>query len=507
MFKLIALFLFISFICSAQTYYIDSISGKDTYVGTSTLKPWKTIKKVNSMPPKAGDFYLFKKGGSWKETLNVFYSGTEAQPIIYGAYGTGAAPILNGEYLRETSINIYLAKNIIIQDMSIINTGVNQGPAISLLGTTYVQLKRLELANNKGYGAIMLAADETSGGGNNNLIQDCSIHNTTGTATTIANRNYGVGIFAWGSDKKSTITNNQIIRNTIYKNGTGTNFYNAANNLFQGNIIYQNEDHGINFAGTYVESNMIERNTVYENAQKRDDTCGINLFRVGNNNTVRYNTIYREHDTFNDGNIQANPGYPNKYGSCGIRFDGGDPSLGVGNDFVGDKTGNKIYYNKIYDEYIGIEDFNFANIEVYNNVFYNSTFLGIEFSSYNTNNYPISGSKFKNNIVSGSKKYHIFVPDATLKLMEISNNTYYPDGLDKFVYNQSLQTTNFSNWKTLTNYDTFSSFLTDPLFITPYDFHLQTTSPCMKTGIYVGIDKDFDGNIVLLNVEQGVYEY
>ena len=81
---------------STNAYYVDSVDGKDTNSGTSTDAAWKTIAKVNSIVFKPGDHILFKRGGLWREKLKVTASGAEGNPIVYDAYGTGAAPIISG---------------------------------------------------------------------------------------------------------------------------------------------------------------------------------------------------------------------------------------------------------------------------------------------------------------------------------------------------------------------------------------------------------------------------
>lgn len=81
-------------------YYIDSVGGDDNNSGCSTTLAWKTVSKVvsevSSFGP--GDIIAFKRGGVWNgESLYTKYhaSGTENDPIVYTAYGTGARPIIN----------------------------------------------------------------------------------------------------------------------------------------------------------------------------------------------------------------------------------------------------------------------------------------------------------------------------------------------------------------------------------------------------------------------------
>src|SRR3990170_3505599 len=78
-------------------YYVDQTSGNDSNSGTSTGSPWKTISKVNSASLSSGDYILFKRGEVWRVgEIVVPSSGSVGNPITFGAYGTGANPVING---------------------------------------------------------------------------------------------------------------------------------------------------------------------------------------------------------------------------------------------------------------------------------------------------------------------------------------------------------------------------------------------------------------------------
>ncbi len=96
-------------------FYVDS-SIADTYVAsanpdfttynpatfsTSTgLAPvYKTIADVNASYPRPGDKIYFRKGQTWREQLTVPASGNAGLPITYGAFGSGAKPIIDGSNL------------------------------------------------------------------------------------------------------------------------------------------------------------------------------------------------------------------------------------------------------------------------------------------------------------------------------------------------------------------------------------------------------------------------
>ncbi len=101
------------------TYYVSN-SGNDADAGTSTSNPWATIGRVNSFlaatasGPQPGDSILFERGGVWRDAVlqcqNIVAtgrnwttdsnppacSGSSSAPIVIGAYGDGANPIIDG---------------------------------------------------------------------------------------------------------------------------------------------------------------------------------------------------------------------------------------------------------------------------------------------------------------------------------------------------------------------------------------------------------------------------
>jgi hypothetical protein len=83
---------------TGTTHYVDNcvVVGDDSNNGTSPSAPWLTINKVNKSAFNPGDSILFERTCTWREQLNVPSSGAAGSPITFGAYGTGAAPIISG---------------------------------------------------------------------------------------------------------------------------------------------------------------------------------------------------------------------------------------------------------------------------------------------------------------------------------------------------------------------------------------------------------------------------
>src|ERR1700722_1718726 len=100
--KSLSLALFFSLIllpavrAQGATYYVDSVGGNDSNGGISISTPWQTIARVNSSKFISGDQILFKSGDVWREQLNIASSGSAANPVVFGSYGSGSAPIISG---------------------------------------------------------------------------------------------------------------------------------------------------------------------------------------------------------------------------------------------------------------------------------------------------------------------------------------------------------------------------------------------------------------------------
>jgi len=79
----------------SRVYYVDATGGDDSRDGRNPQSAWRTLGKVNRASLKAGDKVLFKRGNRWRGQL-VPQSGASGVAITYGAFGTGAKPLLLG---------------------------------------------------------------------------------------------------------------------------------------------------------------------------------------------------------------------------------------------------------------------------------------------------------------------------------------------------------------------------------------------------------------------------
>ncbi|MEZ4739048.1 MAG: right-handed parallel beta-helix repeat-containing protein [Flavobacteriales bacterium] len=95
--------LFSSLGVSATTYYV-SPSGNDSNNGTSQGSAWRTVARAQQLQYvlQPGDRILFERGGTYSGQLDINSNGSASQPIVIGAYGTGALPVISGSIAATT---------------------------------------------------------------------------------------------------------------------------------------------------------------------------------------------------------------------------------------------------------------------------------------------------------------------------------------------------------------------------------------------------------------------
>lgn len=94
--RLLILVVLSGYACASTTYYVSSSAGSDSNSGTSAAAAWKTLAKVNLSALAAGDRVLLARGDVWREPLIPPSHGASGNPIVFDAYGSGAAPEITG---------------------------------------------------------------------------------------------------------------------------------------------------------------------------------------------------------------------------------------------------------------------------------------------------------------------------------------------------------------------------------------------------------------------------
>jgi Ca2+-binding RTX toxin-like protein len=77
-------------------FYVDATNGSDSNNGQGATSAWQSVAQVNAHRFEPGDQILFKAGDVYHEALIPKTSGTADQPITFGAYGDGPAPLFVG---------------------------------------------------------------------------------------------------------------------------------------------------------------------------------------------------------------------------------------------------------------------------------------------------------------------------------------------------------------------------------------------------------------------------
>ena len=316
---------------SYREFFVDATNGNDADPGTSRAQAWQTIGKVNGETFRPTDHILFKRGETWNtgplgRNLIPPSSGIAGSLIIFDAYGSGAAPI--------------------------IDAGTSGSPGLTF-SVDYVIARNLHLASNPGEADAVQFI-----GGNYCILEDCEVDD-------------GGWAGVYVTDRGGVTTTNNIIRNNdihdalhegVYiKNETATN--GVSNTLVEGNTIYDCGGEPVQNgfaapAGTFPSGTIMRRNILtghgdigatdiggdilFELNELTGAGTGINgvlWFRDGDGAIIRNNIIHNTALNF-------------AFSAGGIHLDDGDNTqvyhntiYGISNSGAGDGYG--IFVNNV----------------------------------------------------------------------------------------------------------------------------------------------------------------
>ena len=519
----------------AATYYVDATSGNNSNNGLSTGLPWKTIAKVNSFSFSPGDSILFKKGETWRETLIVPSSGSAGNVITFGAYGSGANPIITG----STSVTGFA------QSGSIWDVTLSTRPYVVVVGSTHphaMSASRGALAapgdwfwtantlsvyaTNDPSGTVEAGARDNPINTNNKIyltfdgltvrganlpyssshgvvkvgyttatgitIQNCTIENgsstgidmrgsSTATDFTIKNSliQYNGGFGIWVND---TFNAGTISGNTIIGNGWASVADNQQFSGIQGHLGNVNISENTINANAPVCNNTGQCHgiyvlvgtavaNIYQNTIYNQATRGNGIKLIGSSNVYR-NTIYG-----NDG--------------AGIEL-GQNSSTNVAYSI----NYNLIYSNNKGDSSSGIVEQSKGtgriSLTVENNTLYqngNTTQQELKVTD------NLNALTVKNNLFYATSTRRTFNLATQSGTVAIDNNLHWrADGNPNLFYGGTGKT--WAQWKGL-GYDTHG-VNSDPILVSPAaaNFSLQSTSPAINAGTDVGLSMDIAGQHV-----------
>jgi parallel beta-helix repeat protein len=495
-----------------STYYFSSSSGNDTYSGTSSQAPWKSLGRIETTTLLPGDSILLKKGDSWKETISLSSSGTEEKVIRISAYGDGNRPVLKGaETITGWSrtadgVFVYKYRGIcsgLLEDRK----PLRRASSVSLSdgqwffdgdyifyrpanGTTDNHLlercSRGALLTVKGKGNIIIDGIEFYGANKFGIrLIDCYAI-TIRDCTVISNGLEGIAIqreHAESLCERIRIQGNTIEWNAngIYISGKGGGFKSSGYKeceITENTITHTNyenawghttkDGHAIgiqNSSSCRIEGNRIT-----------DNYSGIALWTAesyeSRNNIFTRNFVARSHlYGIAHGSDGKNNSYNNTW-SFNIIVDNGNCPGNWGGLRINrcQEKGNYYYNNTLYNNDINIYLFSFPDYHV-----------------------------IKNNISLNPRKFHIWLDRSAGRNNVIDTNCYYSEKNNLF-YARSTESTAFNEWKKRSGQDAHSFFL-NPLLKSEKpnsddEFCLKDSSPCRGRAAEEGLDlhKDYFGN-------------
>jgi hypothetical protein len=243
------------------TYYVSS-TGNDNNSGLTTSLPWKTIAKVNASTFKEGDEILFKKGDTWRETLTVPSSGTSGRPIIFGAYGTGVNPVMDGSEILSLWTSEVVGAGSGVKEQQ---TTANQGTAIfkrgdrvynatQFIATSTYDLSKIEVNLSKVGSPVQIINCYLYSDSAENPTTLLATSSTTLDASTITNGNY----YAFTFDQSFKVQNGTTYWIVLKGSTTSSTDYVSWNAMAGGGDIKSSTD------GTGTWSEEIAWHTSYK---------------------------------------------------------------------------------------------------------------------------------------------------------------------------------------------------------------------------------------------------
>jgi len=322
-----------------NAYYVnyDAADGGNGSINS----PWNRIADVNSANLQPGDTVYFQRGDTWHEQLNIRTSGEPGNPITFGAYGSGAQPIIDGGDTRAYCIELDDNDNIVIQ-----NLHLKSGNRANLhgYGSHNIIIEDVLVEEADGENAYFGDADNLvvrrsifrnarginhhglyiGGGTNNPIIEYCEFANN-GNPT-------GAGL-KFNSSAGTAYVNSPIVRNNIFHhNGwVGIEDLASINAQYDHNLLYSNGRYEMKFSSDNEFLNIGSRNATFMNNTlvvedwkgSEQSNYGIYLMyddplyagRTEGGHTIKNNIIYGVSD--NVKLIAYNQGIPN---TCMINY-------------------------------------------------------------------------------------------------------------------------------------------------------------------------------------------
>jgi hypothetical protein len=255
----------------ACTYYAPNspLVGSDPFHPVGNVLPCRTVGGAQGLIRNGyPDWILLKKGDSWSDSIGWSYSGRSGtEPILLGAYGTGARPVINSG--GNDGVSIYSpVSNLAIVGISFISSLRQSNTGFWILADSGQNIL-LEDLYIKSYG-VGVSVQATGGGYNvNNFIRNLTIKRSVIVDSKSASGHSqgiytagvrGVNIIESVIDHSGWINVNEmnIFDHNIYLDAEG-----GINATIRGNILTRASATGaqIRFDGT-IENNLFVQNPI-----------------------------------------------------------------------------------------------------------------------------------------------------------------------------------------------------------------------------------------------------
>jgi len=296
---------------ATNTYYVDCAA---ISAGAGTVHaPWNSLAAVNAQPLTAGAHILLARGTTCSGNLVPQGSGTAGHPIVLGAYGVGARPVINAASTAAAALQLTDQSYWTIQDLEIVGgttygvyvTGNTAGGAL-----TGITLQNLDVHGATGSSTVRGDSGEVYiyPRGSNETISNVKIDGVTAHDSEV-----GEGIFlagAFGAFPPGTAvptpgnmplgSNNQIVNSTSYNvRGDAILLTTTTNGLLQNNVAHDSGYCGGSNCGSstasglwewYCQDCTVQSNESYDNhTWSTTDGGAFDIDNFNANNLVQYN--------------------------------------------------------------------------------------------------------------------------------------------------------------------------------------------------------------------------
>jgi len=149
---LILVFFFSGYVIShaqkVNNYYVSSVRGIPDGDG-SAEKPWISLTNISGINLSPGDTVFFERGSNWTGTFEINSSGTDINPIVFTAYGSGTLPAISNpdsEISDGNAIRIS-ASYIVIENFYIHDCGVSDPRKVAGISSFDTQDHHITIQN------------------------------------------------------------------------------------------------------------------------------------------------------------------------------------------------------------------------------------------------------------------------------------------------------------------------------------------------------------------------